>query len=275
MRAGAVCAFLYVLVFVGGQAYLGSQPQAQYPAKSSLDEQARIFLTYAHQHGSLVVIGSLLAVLGYVLLGGVAIGITPVLQPDRNRMARIALVVGLLSVCISIIGVVVEAIGLQSAAQQLAGAHTSAAQQAAVHNFRSKTGPFQVLDLAGSLGIALWLGLVGLTLIRILGRRSLAAWGTVASCLLSGIGFPVLVAWAAGAGLGLWRTAREWSPISPPSPVYDDGADEEPPPTIARTGSPGASASTLAERSGMDAEAMSRARAAGARGSKGRGKRRR
>lgn len=254
LRVGAVCAFAYVLVFLAGQVYLGSQPQATYPHGSSVDEQTRIFLAYAHQHAGLVAIGALMAVVGYLLLCGVMVGIMPALRPGRYRVARIALVVGLLSIAVVLVGVVVEATGLASAAQQFVDAHSAAAQLRVVHDFRNKTLPFQVLDLAGSLGIAVWLALVGLALLRILGRSSTYAWGTIGAGVLAGIGFPVLVAWAAAAGLGLWRLSGVGVPVTP---------DDPSPPVDAET-------ANQATRSDL-----MRTGALGARGGKGRRKRRR
>jgi hypothetical protein len=273
LRLGALCAFLYVAVTVAAQVYTGAQAQPPSVDTASLaavgyagqqtagvlpsvtdaqkhidDEQARIYLLFLHQHGGQEIVNAALAALGFILLAGVVVGIMPALQPETQRLPRAALVVGLLGVVINIVGLVGVTAGLLGAAGRIASAALPR-QYSLVHDAESQLVPFQLLVLIGSLAMALWLGLVGISLVRILGRRSLAAWGTIGACLLTGLGLPVLVAWCAGAGFGLWRLSR----IGLPEPALA-AVDVLPAP-----------APTPAPRS----------RAGGAQGSKGRRKRRR
>src|SRR5579864_490600 len=97
IRVGVLCAALYVVVFLAAQVYLSSQAHVPDTHNKSVDDQIRIFLIYAAQHGAPLAAGALLAGVGYVLLTGVAYGIWPVLRGAQPRMANVALAIGCIS----------------------------------------------------------------------------------------------------------------------------------------------------------------------------------
>lgn len=232
-RLGAICAFLYVLAFVVGTAYRSNQPGLPDTTKKTTREQNQILLGFAHQHGNLFIISSVLSVIGFALLIVTAFGLFHYMRDhDKLRIGRITLAVGVLGFLISIGGAIVGTATLISAANQYAAHHLSRT----VSDFQNQGSLFSILDVVGSEAIAIWLGLTAVTLIRIQGNRSSAGWSTLAAAALSGIGFPVvlvLIAWSIGAGAGLWRYTLYGSPLVVASGIQernDEPTVEEPAP---------------------------------------------
>jgi hypothetical protein len=207
LRLGAVCGFAYVALVVASQVYLSSLPIPSTKGKTT--EQAdKIFLSFVHQHSGAFAGTALLAALSFALLIVVDIALLPVLSRPNFRLPRIAILVGLVSLVVSIVSVILGYIDLSNYANRLASAHTSAQTHAVLVQYHSGSTRDIIVEQIGILGTAVWLGLVGASLIRLRGRSSLAGWGSLAAGVLAGLGFPILIAWAAGAGVGLWRLSQ-------------------------------------------------------------------
>jgi hypothetical protein len=201
MRIGAICAGLYVGISILSQVYLSSQPQATTKPHATPIEQDSTLLTFAHSHGSLLIASVLLAVIAFLLLGGAALGVFAYVAAYRPRHGRIILAVGLAALAISIVAVIGSTIDLSSAASQYSRDHLAST----VRHFEDRWTGWGIVSIVGSEAIAIWLGILAVALIRIQGNRRLPGWATLAAAFLAGIGFPVLIVWAAGAAFGLWR----------------------------------------------------------------------
>ena len=215
-RLGILCALLYVVVFVGGQAFLSWKEQISLNPKQSVALREQAVLRYWHLHTGLIVFGAVSAVIGFLLLTVVAWAIYSILRARRTGLARLALAVGLAGLVLSAIAAVVQGVELASLADRLVHASTAAARNTVIQEYDSAPVPFVVLYLVGIEGIAGWLGLVGVTLLQVNGRSNVAGWASLAACLLEGLGLPVLVAWALGAAIGLWRLSdgeRGWARV--------------------------------------------------------------
>ncbi|MGH2409916.1 MAG: hypothetical protein ACRDGS_06035 [Chloroflexota bacterium] len=207
-RLGAICAFLYVLLFVAGTAYRSSQAALPDTTGKSTLIQNRILLQFANAHMGLFTMSALLTILAFLVLIGTAFGLYDYMaERGKQRIGRITLVVGLAGLAVSCASTAVGTIALANSAHQYAAHHLAAT----VKDFQNQGTLFSVLDIVGSEGIAVWLGLTAATIIRIQGNRSIAGWSTLAAAALAGIGFPaalVLVVWSVGAGAGLWRLSE-------------------------------------------------------------------
>jgi len=207
-RLGAICAFLYVLLFVAGTAYRSSQAALPDTTGKPALTQNQILLRFANTHMGLFTMSALLTILAFLVLVGTAIGLYGYMAGrGKQRIGTITLVVGLAGLAVSCISTAVGTVSLANSANQYAAHHLIAT----VRDFQSQGTLFSVLDIVGSEGIAVWLGLTAATIIRIQGNRSIAGWSTLAAAALAGIGFPValvLVVWSIGAGAGLWRLSE-------------------------------------------------------------------
>jgi hypothetical protein len=204
-RLGILCAWLYVVVFIGSQVILSFAEQITLDPKQSVALREQAVLRYWHVHTGLIIFGSAAAVIGFLLLVGVAWAIYEALGTQRPTLARLALVVGLAGIVLSALAAIVQGIELASLADRLVHASTAAARTTVIQEYDNAPTPFVVLYLLGIESVAAWLGLVGVTLLQSHGRSSVAGWASLAACLLEGIGLPVLVAWVLGAAIGLWR----------------------------------------------------------------------
>ncbi|HEY8283748.1 MAG TPA: hypothetical protein VIJ28_05130 [Chloroflexota bacterium] len=206
-RLGAICAFLYVLLFVVGTAYRSSQAALPDTTGKPTLIQNQILLRFANSHMGLFIMSALLTILALVVLVGTAFGLYNYMAGrNKQRIGRITLVVGLAGLIVSCVSTAVGTVALANAASQYSAHHLAAT----VKDFQNQGTLFSVLDIVGSEGIAIWLGLTAATIIRIQGSRSIAGWSTLVAAALAGIGFPaalVLVVWSVGAGAGLWRLA--------------------------------------------------------------------
>lgn len=224
LRIGALCSFLFVALFVGAQVYFlhlaSSLGNDKLPSqtKGSIDAQDAALLGFAHRHPDFYTSGSVLTGLGYLVLIGTVFAIYTLLVGRRPTAARITLFIGLVSILAVVIGLAVESRGLVDFSSRYVHAATAAARLKVVHDFKSQAGGYQILDIVGTNGIALWLALIGVTFLRLEGTRSMVGWATLAAGLLVVVQFPVLPVWALGAGIGLWRVSQ--SPYEPaPSPT--------------------------------------------------------
>jgi hypothetical protein len=212
LRAGALCALLYVIVFIGGQAFLSWQEQIPTDPKQSLQLREQAVLRYWHLHTDLITYGAAIWVIGYLLLVVVAWATFLPLRTRRPFLAYLALAIGLAGLAVSIVAAIVQGVELASLADRFYHATTAATRQAVIHEYDNAPAYFVVLYLVGAEAIAIWLGLIGLTFV-LSDRSSAAGWGSLAACVLQGLGLPVLVAWALGAAIGLWRlsgTGSAW-----------------------------------------------------------------
>jgi hypothetical protein len=204
-RLGAICAFLYVLIFAGGTVYRTSQTALPDTTKLSVLQQNKTLLEFAHQHGGLFAVSALLSILGVAVLAGTAFGLYYYMVAyGKQSIGRITLVVGLAAIVVSCVSALVATVALANAANQFAAHHL----MSTVKDFQNQGTIFSLLDVVGAEALAIWLGLVAVTLIRIQGNRSIPGWSTLVAAVLAGIGFPivlVMVAWSIGAGIGLWR----------------------------------------------------------------------
>ncbi|MDB5074220.1 MAG: hypothetical protein JWO42_399 [Chloroflexi bacterium] len=254
MRVGAICGFLYVALIVATQVYLSRQPLPSTKATQTSEQADRIFLIFVHQHQSVFGVAAVMALAGFVLLGVVAAALRTVLARPGLLVPRITFLVGLVSLMLSAVAVILGYIDLGNYAQQLVNAHTPAQIHTVLHAYSNGYYRDVGLERIGLLGVAIWLGLVGATLIRINGRGSVAGWSSIAACVLAGLGLPVLIAWSAGAGVGLWRLSRP--DIEPDAPVV------EPVPQRGRTPRPGSVRTVTPEVEPAETEAVATAPAA-------------
>jgi len=221
-RVGAICAFLYVLLFVVGTAYRTSQAALPDTSNKPALSQNEILLRFANAHYGIFAMSAFLTVIALAVLMGTAAGLYSYMAGrDKQRIGKITLAVGLLGLAVSCISTAIGTIALANAASQYAAHHLVST----VKDFQNQGTLFSILDIVGSEGIAIWLGLTAATIIRIQGNRSIAGWSTLAAAALSGIGFPValvLVVWSTGAGVGLWRLAEggegRFAPLENESP---------------------------------------------------------
>ncbi|HVC82690.1 MAG TPA: hypothetical protein VNL35_19565 [Chloroflexota bacterium] len=207
-RLGAICAFLYVLLFVAGTAYRSSQAALPDTTGQPSLTQNQILLQFAHAHLGLFTLSAFVTILAFLVLIGTVFGLYAyVAQRGKQRIGTITLAVGLGGLAVSCISTAVGTVALANSTNQYAAHHLIAT----VKDFQSQGTLFSVLDIVGSEAIAVWLGLAAATIIRIQGNRSIAGWSTLAAAALAGIGFPValvLVVWSLGAGAGLWRLSE-------------------------------------------------------------------
>jgi hypothetical protein len=229
MRVGAICGFLYVALIVATQVYLGSQQLPSTRGTQTAEQADKIFLTFVHQHHGVFGVAALLALIGYLLLVVVAAALRVALNRPYLLLPRVAFLVGLVSLLLSAVAVVIGYIDLGNYAQRLADAHTQAQIHAVLKAYSNGYFRDVALERIALLGVALWLGLVGASLIRINGRGSVAGWASLAACVFAGLGLPVLIAWSAGAGVGLWRLSRtdfeHDSPVIEPDAQRDQGPE--------------------------------------------------
>lgn len=226
LRIASVLSFLYVALFVGLQVYvpqlLGNAKPPAAPKQSSgpvWDRYVGDLLQFAHGHLDYFTHGALLTVLDYLLLIGTAFGVYLVLRPYRPTAATITLALGVLSVLAIAASQIVDAQlwtnyanqfwSATPAAERMSDIHSlTTAQTSVIHAFQDNTSKFQILDIFGSTGLALWLALIGVTLLRLEGMRSLNGWATLAAGLLAVSAVPTLPVWTLGAGIGLWRVSQ-------------------------------------------------------------------
>jgi hypothetical protein len=204
-RLGILCAWLYVVVFIGSQVLLSLGEQLPLDPKQSIALREQAVLRYWHLHIGLIVFGSATAVIGFLLLAGVAWAIYDALRAQRQTLARLTLVVGLAGLALSAVAAIVQGTELASLADRLVHASTATARTTVIQEYDNAPASFVALYLLGIEAVAAWLGLVGVTLLQHKGRSSVAGWASLAACLLEGLGLPVLVAWVLGAAVGLWR----------------------------------------------------------------------
>jgi hypothetical protein len=212
LRVGSLCALLYVIVFIGGQAFLSWQEQITTNPKQSLELREQAVLRYWHLHTDLITYGAAIWVIGYLLLAVVACAVFLPLRARRPGLARLALAIGLVGMAVSIVAAIVQGVELASLADRFYHATTAATRQAVTNEYENAPAYFVVLYIVGAEAIAVWLGLIGLIFV-LSDRSSAAGWGSIAVCVLQGLGLPVLVAWALGAAIGLWRlsgTGSTW-----------------------------------------------------------------
>ncbi|MGH2345166.1 MAG: hypothetical protein ACRDG4_08065 [Chloroflexota bacterium] len=229
-RLGAICAFLYVLIFLGSAVYRTSQTALPDTSKQSTLRQNQTLLEFAHQHGGLFAVSAILSILGVAVLAGTAFGIYYyMIAHGKQRIGRITLLVGLAAILISCISAIVATVALGNAANEFAARHLIST----VKHFQDQGTLFSILDVVGAEGLAIWLGLVAVTLIRIQGNRSMPGWSTLAACVLAGIGFPVvlvMVAWSTGTGIGLWRLSMYgggFGAVNEPAPIDAAGSSSD------------------------------------------------
>ncbi len=223
-RLGAICAFLAAILFAADTLYQTTQAALPTTAKQSTLQIYQTFLIFTHQHGTAFVVPAVLSILGVATLVGTIFALYQYMTVHGKRgIGRIALIVGLTAVAISCLSAAVFTFILSGAANDYAAHHLAST----VKNFENQDTVFSILDVVGAEGMAIWLGLVAVTIIRIQGNRSVPGWATLGACVLTGIGFPVapvMVAWSTGAGVGLWRVSS--APLSF-DPIEEEILDEE------------------------------------------------
>jgi len=204
-RLGAICAFLAAILFTVDTLYQTTQAALPSTAKQSTLQIYETFLTFTHRHSAAFIVPAVLSILGVSVLAGTAFALYDYMRGNgKPRIGRIALIVGLAAILISSVSAAVFTVVLNNAANDYAARHLVSI----VKNFQNRDTVFSILDVVGAEGMAIWLGLVAVTVIRIQGNRSIPGWGTLGACVLTGIGFPVapvMVIWSTGAGVGLWR----------------------------------------------------------------------
>jgi hypothetical protein len=218
-RLGAICAFLAAMLFAADTLYQTTQAALPSTAKQTTLQIYETFLTFTHRHGAAFAVPAILSILGVAVLSGTAFALFYYMTDHgKAKIARITLIVGLTAIVVSCVSAAVFIFVLSSAANDYAAHHLTST----VKNFQNQDTIFSILDVVGAEGLAVWLGLVAVTIIRIQGNRSVPGWGTLGACVLTGIGFPVapvMVAWSIGAGVGLWR-------VSNSPPVFDPLEEE-------------------------------------------------
>jgi hypothetical protein len=223
-RLGSICAFLAAVLFAADTLYQTTQTALPTTAKQSTLQVYETFLTFTHQHGTAFAVPAGLSILGVAALVGTIFALYQYMTVHGKRgIGRIALIVGLTAVALSCVSAAVFTFVLSSAANDYAAHHLAST----VKTFENRDTMFSILDVVGAEGLAIWLGLVAVTIIRIQGNRSIPGWGTLGACVLTGIGFPlapVMVVWSTGAGVGLWRLSN--APLSF-DPVEDEMFDQE------------------------------------------------
>ncbi len=223
-RLGAICAFLAAVLFAADTLYQTTQTALPSTAKQSTLRIYETFLTFTHQHGAAFAVPAILSILGVASLAGTAFALYLYMMAyGKQRIGRITLIVGLIAIVVSCVSAAVFTVVLSGAANDYAAHHLAST----VKNFEDQDTLFSILDVVGAEGLAIWLGLVAVTTIRIQGNRSIPGWGTLGACVLTGIGFPVapiMVAWSVGAGVGLWRVSN-----SPPGfePIVEESLEGE------------------------------------------------
>lgn len=231
LRVGAICALTYVAVFIFTLLYVphllngATTPTGSTATKTRLDLYVGSLLAFARAHQGYYTTSAWLSGVNYALLLGVVFAVYRVLSPIRLLAARITGGIGAISVALVIVDQAVFASGLLDHARQYVAAVGDATKRTIVHRFEDSATGYQVLDIAGINGLAIWVALVGVTLLRIQGMRSTIGWASVVAGVLLTTGFPTLPLWTFGAGIGLWRASQSGWQMAPAAAIAEDTPD--------------------------------------------------
>jgi hypothetical protein len=215
LRIASVLSFLYVVLFVALQVYGALQQPSGGPAapqanasNTQIDQYFGLLLAFVHRHLGYFTTTYALISLNYLFLLGTAVGIYLVLRPYRPTAALILACVGIISILVVVVGTVLLVPAWSDFSTRYVSASTTAARLSVAHSFDGRYITSQLIIFFGSIGLALWLALIGVTLLRLEGMRSLNGWATIVAGVLAVSGIPSLVIWVLGAGIALWRVSR-------------------------------------------------------------------
>ncbi len=225
LRIGAACGALAFAENIFAQVYITHQAQLPANVPKSVDAQAQEFLVFLHHHPGWLAAQTALSAVSSLLLLGVAPGVFVFLRLLGARLARATLIVGLLSAVVPAATAIYSFMHISSLADRYASAPNVAAAHLVV---TEASHPSVLYQAAGSLGFGLfggvlWLGLIGVELIRVQGNRSLLGWVTIVAAILTIIPVvPGLALWCAGAAYMLYRASRNAGTDSATLPAAEE-----------------------------------------------------
>jgi hypothetical protein len=207
LRAAAAGSLAFTVIFAGLQFYLSQLLHGDHLPQSTgkQDADAAALLRFVHSHAVYFSTGYALTALNFLFLLAPVYGAYVLLRGRRDRtLIGVTLLGAASSIGVAASQVVASHQWLDWA-DNYAAASGAAAQLRVVHGFENSAGAPQLVYLLCSTGLALWLALLGLILLRREGRRSVAAWASLAAGLLNLSQLPVLPVWTLGAAISFWR----------------------------------------------------------------------
>jgi hypothetical protein len=241
---GAVSGIAYFLAFLGGEVYSSSQLRLTGKLPTTADGIQIAQFVLLHSHAGQLIILTAIEVISSLILVGVALGMYAYLRDRSAGLARFSLVYASISSVILAIGAILLSNVALSAADQYVSA-SGADKTRILHDYMNPSGALQLVEGIGPtlFGGIVWLGLIGVALIRIQGSRSVAGWATIAAAILTPI-FPTMAIWSAGAGYALFKAYRADGPMfMRPAPA---SASNHPVAPASRAAAPRTSAQTKA-----------------------------
>jgi hypothetical protein len=263
LRTGAVAGIGYTALTVGVQVVGSTVPPVGTKTTLSNEQNDALFLVWISHHLDFYNLFAAAAIAGYLLLAVVAVALFTLLRRPGGRLPLVGACIGLLGMALSCLAAILQRVDYVNRAAAYQTGRGAGALLSVVKKFETLASRDYGIDMAGHLGTAFWIGLVGASLLPLLGRRSLAVWGSLGACLLSGLGLPFVVPlWSMGAGFGLWRMGdtplgtamlpvpsptdpaeRQWAPDavpahprrrSRPAPAQAETSFAEPPADLSR-----------------------------------------